>query len=49
MPFLTARMTKEEQETMKAILKKDHQGIELVEFINGLLHKAFSEGMIHNS
>ena len=57
MPFLTARMSKEEKEVMERILQKDreredppwkiHQA--MVSFIEDLMHKSFSEGMIHNS
>ena len=57
MPVLTAQMSEEEKKNMDAMLiaARTHEGHpgqirqEMISFIEDLMHKAFSEGMIHNS
>lgn len=57
MPVITAKMSEQEKKVVENILHEERQGGhppwktrgEMVSFIDSLLHKAFSEGMIHNS
>ena len=49
MPYVTIRMTDEEKKSLKDLLVNEpitHKG--MVEFIEGLMHKAFCEGTMHN-
>ena len=57
MPVITAQMSEEEKETMNRMIVAARRGEvhptevreEMISFIEDLLHKAFSEGTIHNS